>query len=306
VDEYAQAIVAELLDELWGKAITQAVLVLGKAGEAIDDLLTWERIKDDGLRATLERHDNPTALIFQAIAGLTAQIEQDCREAQQKGPEALAAEVAASCELMRPRINLKANRGLMARLRSRPRIESRPTDATTAPATTDATTATPAHSEAIAEIESLKQELATTQAKLDEAQALLDEQYERFLSDTDNTTTNTTDTPTTPDQGEALAQDVVEVEPAQDEATVEAPGEVAEDADEVEAIEAPALTPAMSAPPLMSPATLDAAEVPEATPSPLDRLKGALAADRAERRSKPAKARARRRANESRKTRGRS
>jgi len=94
IDEFVLAQTQALMADLWGKAGAWLVRKLVDLGEAVDEKLQWQFIKDRSLRAEFEKRDNPTALLLGAWADLADAVEEAAVEVVDQDEDDVAEVVA--------------------------------------------------------------------------------------------------------------------------------------------------------------------------------------------------------------------
>lgn len=93
VEDIARDLALELFRRHYRGALSWLVSAILEAGHAIDEALTWERIRNERLREWFEDRDDVGAGIIRAINALASVIEEDCKSLQGRDPDDVAADL---------------------------------------------------------------------------------------------------------------------------------------------------------------------------------------------------------------------
>jgi len=93
VEDIARDLALELFRRHYRGVLSWLVSAILEAGHAIDEALTWERIRNERLREWFEDRDDVGAGIIRAINALASVIEEDCKSLQGRDPDDVAADL---------------------------------------------------------------------------------------------------------------------------------------------------------------------------------------------------------------------
>lgn len=94
LDDIVREIVLEILEDSYRPLLAWLVGAILEAGHALDEALTWERIKNQSVREFFEDHDDIGAGLLRAISALSEAIAADAERVQGHTAEDLQADIA--------------------------------------------------------------------------------------------------------------------------------------------------------------------------------------------------------------------
>jgi hypothetical protein len=94
VDDLIREIVLEILQKSYRPALAWLVGRIVEAGHALDEALTWDRIKNESIREFFEDHDDIGAGILRAISALSEVIAADVDLIKDQSVEDVSADLA--------------------------------------------------------------------------------------------------------------------------------------------------------------------------------------------------------------------
>lgn len=94
IDDLIREIVLEILQKSYRPALAWLVGRIVEAGHALDEALTWDRIKNDSIREFFEDHDDIGAGILRAISALSEVIAADVDLIKDQSVEDVSADLA--------------------------------------------------------------------------------------------------------------------------------------------------------------------------------------------------------------------
>ena len=94
IDDLIREIVLEILQKSYRPALAWLVGRIVEAGHALDEALTWDRIKNESIREFFEDHDDIGAGILRAISALSEVIAADVDLIKDQSVEDVSADLA--------------------------------------------------------------------------------------------------------------------------------------------------------------------------------------------------------------------
>jgi len=94
IDDLIREIVLEILQKSYRPALAWLVGRIVEAGHALDEALTWDRIKNESIRDFFEDHDDIGAGLLRAISALSEVIEADVDLIKNQSVEDVSADLA--------------------------------------------------------------------------------------------------------------------------------------------------------------------------------------------------------------------
>ena len=94
IDDLIREIVLEILQKSYRPALAWMVGRIVEAGHALDEALTWDRIKNESIREFFEDHDDIGAGILRAISALSEVIAADVDLIKDQSVEDVSADLA--------------------------------------------------------------------------------------------------------------------------------------------------------------------------------------------------------------------
>jgi hypothetical protein len=218
IPDLVRDVALDIVQQHYRPLLSRLATYLMEASDSLDDKLTWENIRNDSLRAWLERNDDVAETLVPFIKGindLAVVIEEDANSLQGREADDVAADVAL--DLLGAGRGFRFFRRERGRLRDRPLVEP-PNGGENLPRLI--TEKEQADEEALALIETLRSELTALQNELhtektlrQEAEALLEAIEQAGVEDESPEPVEESDDPLAPveeEEGEEAAEPVAE------------------------------------------------------------------------------------------------